>query len=128
MSRIVTGLGFVFIFMGPWILFFPDQLVSIVDWGSRQGQYVAAGIRIVVGLVLVLSASSTRYPKGFRILGGLALFAGLGLPFIAGDIWEGLIQWWLVENLIVYRVCGAAVVMMFGALLVYATLPRRTAA
>ena len=57
-------LGVAFILMGLWVAVFPDQLVSIVDWESQQGLYVAAGLRVVIGLVLVLSASSTRYPKG----------------------------------------------------------------
>ena len=128
MSRLVMALGVVFILMGLWVVVFPDQLVSIVDWESRQGLNVAAGMRVVTGLLLVLSASSTRYPKGLRIFGGLVLLAGLGLPFIPIDIWAGLIQWWLVENLVIYRVGGGVVGMLLGAFLVHAAQPERPAA
>ena len=82
MSKLVMGLGVLFVLMGLWIVVVPDQLVSIVDWQSRQGLHIAAGMRVLTGLVLVLSASSTKYPNGLRIFGGLVLVAGLGLPFI----------------------------------------------
>ena len=91
MTRLVTGFGIVFILMGLWVAAVPNQLVSIVDWGSRQGLYIAAGMRVVAGLGLLLSASSTRYPKGLRVFGGLVLLAGLGLPFIPVDTWARLI-------------------------------------
>ena len=60
MSSLVKGLGGVFVLMGLWIVVFPDQLVSIADWESRQGLYVAAGMRVVIGLVLILAGPSTR--------------------------------------------------------------------
>jgi hypothetical protein len=123
MSRFVMGLGIVFILMSLWVLFFPDQMVSIAKWESRQGLYLAAGMRVVTGLILLLSASATRFPRGLRIFGGLVLLAGLGLPFIPIDLWEGLIQWWLVENPSMYRAGGGALGMLLGAFLVYAALP-----
>ncbi len=125
MSRPVRGLGVVFIVMGLWVLVLPDQLVSIVDWESRRGLYVAAGMRVVTGLLLVLSASSTKYPRGLRIFGGVILLAGLGFPFIPIDFWAGLIHWWLVDNLVMYRVGGGIVGVLLGALLVHAALPER---
>ncbi|MDB4324785.1 hypothetical protein N9971_00410 [bacterium] len=127
MSRLVIGLGGVFILLGLWVLILPDQVVSIVDWESRQGVYVAAAMRIVTGLILLLSASATRYPKGLRIFGVLILLAGLGLLFIPVETWSGLIRWWLVENLVIYRVCGGFVGMLVGIFLVHAALPRRSA-
>ncbi len=128
MSRLVMALGVTFVLMGLWIVAFPDQLVSIVDWESRQGLYVAAGMRILTGLVLVVSAPSTRYPRGLRIWGGLVLVAGLGLLLVPLDLWAGLIRWWLVDKLGLYRVFGGIVGMLLGAFLVHAARPERSAA
>ena len=109
-------------------MIFPDQFVSSVDWESRRGLYVAAGMRVLTGLVLVLSASSTRYPTGLRIFGGLVLLAGLGLLLIPTDTWVGMIRWWLVENREIYRVGGGVVGILLGAFLVHASQPERPAA
>ena len=127
MSKLVIGLGVVFILMGAWIVLFPDQLLSAADWESRQGLYIAAGIRVVTGLVLLLSASATRYPRGLRVFGGLVLLVGLGLPFLPIHLWAEVMQFWLSEHFGVYRVVGGVVGMLMGAFLVHAALPKRAA-
>lgn len=84
-------------------------------------------MRIVIGLVLLLSARATRYPRAFRIFGVLILLAGLALPLVPLDTWSSLINFWLVENLMVYRLVGGLFGMLFGAFLVYAAVPKRPA-
>ena len=93
MSKFVIGLGAVFVLLSLWVQLFPDQIVSIARWEARRALYIAAGMRITTGLILLLSASSTRFPRGLRVFGGLMLLAGLGLLFIPTESWESLIQW-----------------------------------
>ena len=124
----VMALGVVIILMGLWIIALPDQLLGITDWESRQGLWMAAAMRVVTGLVLVLSASGTRYPKGLRIFGVFVLFVGLSLPFVPLDLWAGLINWWLVEKAAIVRVAGGLGGLLLGAFFVYAALPDRSAA
>lgn len=124
MAKFVMGLGVVIILIGLWLLFFPNQFGSVANWESRQGLYLAAGGRVATGLILLLSASSTRYPRGFRIFGGVILLIGLGLPFVPMDIWVSMIQWWLV-NLSNYNVGVGIVAMLLGAFFVHAALPEK---
>ena len=128
MSRSVMGLGVVFVLLGLWIAIAPDQFVSIVDWESRQGLYSAAGMRILIGLFLILAGSSTRYPRGLRIFGGVVLVAGLGLLFVPIDLWARLMHWVLLGDVMFLRVGGGLFGMLFGAFLVHAALPARPAA
>lgn len=123
MSKPVMGLGILVILLGLWIALSPEGLVSIADWKSRQGLNLAGGMRIVTGLILIVSASATRYPRGLRIFGGIVLLAGLGILFIPLDLWVGLIHWWLDENLTLYRLIGGAGGILLGAFLVHAALP-----
>lgn len=124
MSRFIKYFGVVLIFAGLWILVFPDQILALMDWESQQGKYVAATIRAVTGLLVFLSASSTRYPKGLRIFGGLVLLAGLGILFISDDSWQALIHWSFVENPGFYRVVGSVGGVLLGAFFVHAASPR----
>ena len=126
MSRPVLGLGVVLILLGLWVAVVPDQVLSIVDWESRQGLYLAAWMRILIGLLLVLSASSTRYPKGLRIFGALVLVAGLCILFLPIAFWAGLINGLLLTNVALFRVGGGFVLLLFGAFLVHAARPAQS--
>ena len=124
MSKTVIGLGVVLFLLGLWILVVPDQFMSMMDWESRQALYVAAGVRILIGLLLVLSASATRYPKGMRIFGGLVVVAGLIILFLPLDLWGELIRWAMIENRWWFRVGGGIGGMLMGAFFVHAGSPR----
>ena len=126
MSKLVTALGVVFILVGLWVAFFPEQLLSAVDWESRGGLNLAAGTRVITGLVLIFSGSATRYPNGLRVFGSLVLLAGLVLLLVPLDVWAGLIRWWMVDQLAVYRVGGGMVGVLLGAFLIHASLPQRS--
>ena len=128
MSKSVMGLGVVVVLFGLWMAVLPEHLLSIVDWESRSGLYTAAGIRVVFGLVLLLTASATRYPRGLRIFGALVLLAGLCLPFVPIDFWAGMIRWGLTDNLGVLRFVGGVGGILLGVFLVYAASPRSSAA
>jgi hypothetical protein len=120
------GLGGAFCLFGLWVLFLPSHFVSVVNWESRQGLYLSAGIRIVAGLVLLLSAAGTRYPTGLRIFGGLVLLAGLALPFVPLDFWAGFIHWWVIEGLAIFRFTAGIIGLLFGAFLIYSAQPNQT--
>ncbi len=127
MSKPVAALGGAVILSGVWIAVLPEQLVSVADWESRTGLYIAASIRIITGLLLIFSASATRYPRGLRIFGALVLLVGLILPFVPLDLWAGLIRWWFVEQLAAYRVGGGLGGVLLGGFLVHASLPKQSA-
>ena len=127
-ARFAMALGVMFILMGLWIGVFPDLFLSVADWESQRGLYLAAGIRVVIGAALILTAPATRYPNGLRILGVLVLIAGLGLALLPIHIWVGLIRWWFIENAAVFRVLGGVAGVLLGTFLVHSALPRGVAA
>ena len=123
MTRIVAGLGVAVGVAGLWLLLFPDQLISVMDWESRQGLYVAASIRIVTGLVLILGAPGSRYPKGLKIFGGLVFAAGLGILLVPLDAWAGLIHWFFTGHPAFVRLGGGIGGALLGGFLFHAGRP-----
>jgi hypothetical protein len=128
MSRLVIGLGALFVLMGLSIAVAPEWLASSVDWASSSGQYAAAGVRAAMGLLLIVSASSTRYPKGLRLFGAVVLAAGIGIAFIPSESWAALMRWGFVEHAALYRVGGALGGVLLGAFLVWVAAAPRSAA
>lgn len=124
-SKMVMGLGVAIALLGVTVAVVPEQTKTIVDWTSREGLYIAAGMRVVSGLILFLAAPGTRYPKGMRIFGGVVLAAGLALPLLPIELWARLIRWWLVDNALHYRVGGGVFGLLIGAFLIHAARPAR---
>ncbi len=115
-------LGVAFILVGVLVAVSPERLLSLADWESRRGLYIAAALRVVSGLVLILAAPASRSPTGFRIVGAIALLAGLVLPPIPTDRWTTFIRWWTKEHRNLYR-ASATVAILLGTFIVYAALP-----
>lgn len=127
-SKLAMAIGVAYVLMGVSVAVFPEWFLSIVDWGSRRGLLIAAGVRVVVGLVLILAAPTSRYPKVFRVFGAIALAAGLVFPFIPIDFWGEYMRWWTVEHLPAFRAVLAAAATLFGGFIAYAASPKRAAA
>ena len=114
MSKLARAVGVAYILLGVSVAVYPDWMVS-VDWGSRSGLYMAAAIRIVVGLVLILAAHTSRFPRVFRFFGALAVIAGLVLLFVPIPHWAEYMSWWMVDHLILFRAVFGIAATLFGA-------------
>ena len=124
MSKLAMALGFLYVALGATLAVFPEWFLSVVDWPSRHGLNVAAGIRAVLGIVLLLAAPTSRFPVVFRVIGALALAGGLLLPFAPIDLWGEFIRWWIVDQYTLFRVALGIAATLFGAFIVYAAAPR----
>jgi hypothetical protein len=115
-------LGVAIILAGVLVAVSPERLLSVADWESRRGLYIAAAMRVITGLVLILAAPASRSPTGFRIIGAIALLAGLVFPLLPTDRWAAFIRWWTQEHRALYR-ASATVAILLGAFIAYAALP-----
>ena len=125
MSKIAVAVGVAYMLMGLSQAVAPDWLLS-VDWGSRTGLMIAAGIRVVVGIVLLLAAPASRFPKVFKVIGVLALVAGCVLPFIPLEFWAHMMRWWTVEHPTAFRAGFGVSATLAGAFIAWAAVPKRT--
>ncbi len=125
MSKLAMVIGFAYVGLGVSVAVSPEWLLSVVDWESRQRLYIAAAIRLGVGLVLILSAPASKYPMVFRVIGAIALIAGLVLPFVPLDVWAEFMRWWTVENPALFRAISATAAILGGAFIAYAASSRR---
>ena len=128
MLKLVMAVGFFTVLIGVAVGISPERFLSLVDWPSREGLYVAAGIRVVVGILLLLAAPASRFPRVFRVIGVIALVAGLLMPFVPIRFWGDFMRWWIVDHLALFRILLAIGAILLGSFLAYAATPKRTAA
>ena len=84
----------VFMILGAIGLFAPHRLFALAQFTTTPtGLYVVAGFRLAIGLILLLVASSSRFPKILRVLGILALIGGIATLFLGVDRARAIVDW-----------------------------------
>jgi len=127
MLKLAGVFGILFVLIGLTLLLAPERLLGNIDfWQTRNGQYSAAASRAFIGSVLLLAASKSRFPTGYRILGALGLIAAVIIPFVPVDNWAEFLQSVTVENRGAYQYGGSILAILVGAFIAYAALPKRS--
>ncbi len=102
----------------------PASLLTIArPFLTPAGLYAAAGLRLVLGTALFLSAPTSRAPQALRILGVVIFVAGLVTPLVGVERARAIVEWWAVQGSPFMRV-WAVVALAFGLFLTYAIAPR----
>lgn len=107
-----------------WALIRPQWLFDFAKPFLGQGwlMIAAVGIRIALGAALLLIAEQSAFPLAFRILGSVAIFVAVVLPFVGMARVKRLIDW--METLPEFAVRLWIVVgIALGALLLYGVHP-----
>src|SRR5215470_10573279 len=128
MTRLARLLCLVPIVAGLIGLVAPAELVRIARlFESPFGLYVAAAIRVLIGVALVLAAGGTRAPVVLRVIGVVIAVAGLLTPAVGLDRARAILDWWAAQGPAVTRTAGA-IAVAFGCLLLYLLAPRAPSA
>ena len=95
MVFLVAAISMIVILVGSYGIASPAGLVSFTrKWQGQLGVWVGAPIRIVFGVALWRTASSSRTPAAFEVLGVISLLSGIALPIIGAERLTKLISWW----------------------------------
>jgi len=90
-------------------------------FADKTGMWIAAAIRAVLGLGLLVAAGDSKAPMLLRILGLLILTVAIVMPILGLDRHRRMIDWWLARPRMIEMVCGVAA-FVFGAGLIYLIL------
>ena len=76
---------------------------------TPAGFYVAAALRLALGIALFVAAPRSRVPDVISILGVLIVVAGLAAPFFGLERFRKLLDWWSNRGSLTIRLwCGIA--------------------
>jgi uncharacterized membrane protein len=105
----------------------PETLAALGHHAvTPTGLYVVAAVRIGIGIILLFVASTSRAPRTLRVIGTIAIFAGVATPFVGVEHSRRVMDWWLAQGFVWVRL-HAGIALVLGGLLVYAVAPRRQA-
>lgn len=107
MSILLLVLGGVLLALGLAALVEPRFLRAALErFLARDALYVASGVRVLAGLVLIVGAHTTRAPIFVALFGlGLAS-AGMTIPLMGEERIERFSVWWLTRSNASLRLWG----------------------
>ena len=102
------------------LLIMPEKLRDLLHrfLGPTWLPLVSA-LRIVIGLMFILAAPYTRLPILVRVVGGVAIVAGIVILLLGVRRTQLLADWWLARSNTTLRL-WAGIAAIFGGLLVWA--------
>lgn len=123
MNLIIILFGVLIGLLGFIGLLAPEPLIRLVNrfWSLPRGLYLAMGLRLFFGAVLLGTAPQTRFPLALQIVAVLSISGALALPFIGNQRIQKLLAWWTSRSDAVIRL-WALIALLFGLFLVYACL------
>ena len=93
-------------------------------FGTSGRMYAAAAVRLVMGLVLIAAASSSRWPRMLLVFGALMCMQALSGTLMGTEHARAIMEWESVHPALLRA--GALVALASGALIAFAVAPRPT--
>src|SRR2546423_8647588 len=119
---IALVLGVLMVLLGLTALAAPDRVLPLAQFTTTpNGVYVATIIRFAIGMILLFAASQSRFPRILRVIGTLALVAGIETLVFGSSGTRPLVTSLSKNGSVVVRVFGTFVLLV-GGFVVYAFL------
>jgi hypothetical protein len=121
MVTLVKGIGIVIIAIGVIYLVYPQVIRILLNFFAVGYHiYLAAVLRLVFGVILLLAASRTAEPKIIAVLGIIFLLGAILIVAIGPKKIKPILNWYKKWPLWAMRT-AAILVILFGLLVIYAS-------
>jgi hypothetical protein len=106
----------------------PDGVTAVrrLYFATSAGLYAAAGVRVAMGLVVVLCAPASRAPKTLRALGAVVCMQGLAASLFGPDRARAILEWEAMQGTALLR-AGASVAITGWSFVAFAVAGRHPA-
>jgi uncharacterized protein YjeT (DUF2065 family) len=123
MASLIWLTGAAITALGLWIVFQPIHLSRILHWVQHgPGIYLAAAVRIAIGVVMLVWARDCHRPAIIIIIGILAVLSGMALILLPHNQVQKLLHWVMQRPQWLHRALGLTA-MAFGILVIWAGWP-----
>lgn len=103
----------------------PDRLLGLRSLVATQGALIVIGaVRLVIGVVLIMAAPGSRFPKMLRIVGAVLMLAGVSTPLFGIDRTRIVLEWEAAQGPVFMRIVGV-LILAIGGTLAFTLVPRK---
>lgn len=120
MTYFIAFIGVLLCLIASVIFLFPRTVVELTQnlTVTTPLRLTAFGLRIALGILLVLAADLTRLPLVIEIIGYLVILGGIAVLLMSNRMLQSLIDWFVGWNLVAFRVAGIFA-FLFGGFLIW---------
>jgi hypothetical protein len=91
---IVLLIAVLLLVLGLTGVLWPAGLTSLARWTfSPQGLYTGAGVRVLIGALLIVAAGATAMPKTVRVIGAIIFVAGTLTALLSVETAQRMAGW-----------------------------------
>jgi len=124
-SILALLVGILLIIQGLLGIVAPQLFVDVIRVFQEEPMiYVAAALRLAIGVVLICAASGSRIPMFLRVFGSIIVIGGLLTPFVGAQFAHMILALWSTRGIGLVRIF-AVVSLALGVVTAYAILPAR---
>ena len=129
MKRLVFVVGLLIIAAGVVVIALPALVIQLAQRSVTHLElYTFAAVRIGIGVLFLAAAASCRLPNVIRIVGIVAVAAGLLTPVLGVQGAQSIAAWWSGQALGLVRAAGLVPLAIGGLILLACGLPVQRAA
>ena len=101
----------------------PDSVMTLRRlYYTPGGLYAAGAVRVAMGLVLILAASSSRWPRTLRALGAVVCLQGLAATLFGLERARAILEWEAMHTALLRA--GAVVALVTSGFIAFAVTKR----
>ena len=121
MDKVILIIGILIILEGVVLLLKPDWIKKVIRFFAKgKALYLAALLRLILGVLFLVSARECDKPWIAIAFGILLLLAGISMFIIKLDKMKAYLGWWYERSLITIRLLSLAA-FAIGAIIIYAS-------
>lgn len=122
--RAALLVGVVTIAIGAGGIVYPDSVTAVRRWYfETPGRlYVAGAVRASMGLIMILAASRSRWPRTLRALGIVMCMQALSATLMGSEHARAILEWEAVHTTLLRL--GAFVAALSGGFITFAALEK----
>ncbi|MCM8771347.1 MAG: hypothetical protein NC936_05760 [Candidatus Omnitrophica bacterium] len=119
MLILVKIIGILSVALGAVILLNPKAMKQlIIFWNQGNRLYVAAILRILVGVIFLLAASQCRVRILIIVLGIVVIVKGIFIFILGLERVKSMLGWWQQRSFAIFRLLGL-LALVLGAIILY---------
>ena len=113
--------------LGAFVIFgmlFPVRLLHVIEqlMAAAWGIVFAVGIRLALGLALLVAAPAARYPLAFTVVGWIAIAAAVAGAGLGRRRLQRFTQWWIDRFARTGIRAWLIIALAFAAFLIYGVI------